>query len=96
MSGRVHFDNVDSATTLVRTADKRVGQLFMDFANLGIPEEDFVKRSKELVDAMADIRKMERLDLEQNNRQLASLFGTALHDELGLPTPPPDPPGRHE
>jgi len=86
-SGRVHWENVEAITKLVENSDKQVGEILMQHANLALTKEQFVEQAREVIDLMAVLREHGRQELQQQKEMWDGIFGIALHDEIGLPTP---------
>ncbi len=87
-SGKMHWDNVESVTKLVKESDRQFGEIVMHYANLSITKEDFIKESQKALESLADWRERERQNLGRNKEFWDIFFGQEVHDELGLPTPP--------
>jgi hypothetical protein len=85
-SGMVDSSNVATITALVKSADKRVGQLLMSFANLGLTDQQLIESGEQMLQIMAEIRRSERTELEAHYEMLNRVFGEDVRpDSLGLP-----------
>jgi 20S proteasome alpha/beta subunit len=86
-SGVVSWDNVKSATKLVEISDRKIGELLIHYADLGLTKEEFAKKTTEALEQLDSVREFEINKFRENRELWDSVFGIAIHDELGLPTP---------
>lgn len=89
-SGPVHWENVRSVTKLVEMSDKAIGEMLIHYADMGLSNEDFKKKATEALDELVSVRGFEIDKLRDSNEMWKALFGTSIHDEIGLPTPTGD------
>jgi len=87
-SGRVSFENVKSATKLVEVSDKTIGELLIHYADMGLTKEEFTKKANLAFDQLLAFRASETERFSEHKKLWDTFFGTVLHDEVGLPTPP--------
>lgn len=86
-SGQVHWENVESATRLVKTSEKKIGEMLIHYADMGLSTEEFKKRATESLEELVSVRGFEIDKFRQHKEMWDAFFGSPLHDEVGLPTP---------
>ena len=86
-SGRINWKHTETITNLVKLADRETGSILLDYANLALNDEEFLKAgTKKLQDVMSG-RQQERENLNQWNEFWKTfLKGKPFTDELGLPS----------
>lgn len=84
-SGAVDSSHVEAITKLVRTGDKVMSDMLMRYANLGISADQFLGRSREILERLVNLREQERKALVEEDETLKKILGASFTDDLGLP-----------
>jgi hypothetical protein len=85
--GMLEWQHTNSLTKLVRFADRETGTILMDFANLGLDDEEFKRKSIKRLELVTGIRSQEREQIEDLRAAWAALAGGKYFtDEIGLPS----------
>jgi hypothetical protein len=86
-SGKVSSENVESITKLVEVSDAEIGKLLIHYADMGSSREEFMNKANEVLVCLMSIREHEERKVREHKSLWKALFGSPLHDEIGLPVP---------
>jgi hypothetical protein len=84
-SGLVDASNVKTITELLETADKRIGSVIMQYADIGLSDTQFDKQSREELEILLSLRQHRLAELINHVNALEATFGMKFSDDLGLP-----------
>jgi 20S proteasome alpha/beta subunit len=85
-SGKIHWENIESITKLLRDSDKELGEILMQYADHKLTKEEFLTKSREALDVLATTREYELKKFQDSKEMFNAMFGWAMHDDLGLPS----------